>query len=161
MTVECPECGEAFDTERGLEIHERIDHKDIAIEEEPASDDIVGQVISAWQHSPKFAFLVGALVGVVLAGTIVLSAPDAFQPDDAGQVGERVVNHYSSRAPAGVSYELADVRQEDSGIYAVTVDVTSAGTTYSETVYVTPDGSQVFETPPTRLRADISSFSEQ
>lgn len=162
MTVECPECGEAFDTERGLEIHERIDHQDITIEETPSSgDDIVGKVLHAWRHSPKFSFLVGALVGIVLVGTIVLTTPDAFQPDGTGQVGERVVNHYSSRAPAGVSYELADVRQEDSGIYTVILEVTSAGTTYREAVYVTPDGSQVFESPPSRLRADISSFGEE
>lgn len=162
MTVECRECGETFDTDRGLEIHERIDHQDLEIEQETTSDDdLPAKVIALWKRSPKFSFLVGALVGIVLVGTVVLSAPDAFPPDDGEQVGDRVVNHYTARAPAGVSYDLVGVERRDSGMYAVTVRVTNGERSYSETVHVTPDGTRVFESPPRRLRPDISSFGEQ
>lgn len=159
--VTCPDCDARFDTERGLEIHRSIDHADSDADSaaDTGSDhggDIGAMVVDAW-NNPRFAFLFGLIAGVVLVGTVVLSSPSAFTGDSTEQVGQTVLGHYESRAPPGVSYTLADVTEQDSGMYAVTLDVTTAADTYQETVYVTPDGGHVFEVPPQRLTADFSA----
>lgn len=157
MTVECPECGAKFDTERGLEIHREIDHRDVGIEREP-EDDVFDHLREWW--TPRNAFLLGGLAGILVLGLLVLSSPTTFGSGEPEDVGAKTLAHYRSAAPPGVEYDLVDVREDVSGMYRVTLEVTSGTATSQETVYVAPDGRRVFESPPVQLHADISAFSD-
>ncbi len=157
--VDCPDCDARFDTERGLEIHRRIDHHVPEDVEDPHGEGGIGALLVDSWRNPRFAFLLGALVGVLLVGTVVFSAPSAFLGDSEEQIAANVVHHYESRAPPTATYELGGIDRLDTGMYAVTLEVTAAGTTTEETVYVTPDGTRLFESPPQRVQADIGSLS--
>lgn len=116
--------------------------------------EIADQVVEAWKR-PKLAFLLGALFGIIIVGSLVISPPAALQSLPPEDVGETVVTHYQNLAPTGVDYELAAVQRHDSGLRQVTIDVTRGTLTTQEVVYVTRDGQWVFEQPPNRVQPSV------
>ncbi|MDY6776674.1 MAG: hypothetical protein SVQ76_01050 [Candidatus Nanohaloarchaea archaeon] len=158
--VVCPECGEEFDSEKGLEIHETVEHEEIEIEDGEGERGLLDDVIEFWRN-PRNALVIGILLGVLLSGTLVLSSPDTFTPEEhPGQVGEMVLNHYRKAAPPAVNYELLGVEGAAGDVYAVKLKVERGTLSSNETVYVAGNGRLLFEHPPVELEADLSTLSK-
>lgn len=119
------------------------------------SKDIGEEVLEAWKH-PKFAFLLGALFGIILVGSIIVSPPTTAQQAGPDMVGERVVQHYQNIAPAGLTYELVDVTSHNSDMYEVTIEVSRGTVTSTETVYTTENGKWVFTQPPEHVQPQLA-----
>ncbi len=119
------------------------------------SKDIGDRVLDAW-HRPRFAFLVGILVGIMLIGMIVFAPAEAFQQDTAEDIGKKAVAHFQDRAPTGIEYELAGVSHYGDGLYQAHIDVTRGTVTSTETVYATTNGKWVFTEQPEHLQPQLS-----
>ncbi|MDY6770120.1 MAG: hypothetical protein SVU88_04050 [Candidatus Nanohaloarchaea archaeon] len=149
----CDECGEAFDTERGVWIHSAVEHDEM--------EDWEGG--SNWQKTvdvlgnSRYAFFLGFLAGMVVVTMLAFSSASPVQ-GDATDVGRTVLHHYEERAPPGVTYTLGAVEEHPSGTYAVTLRVASGAVQDNRTVYATRDGQHVFESPPVELEQDISAL---
>lgn len=119
------------------------------------TDELADHFLRTWKQ-PKITFLTGLLVGSLLVGTLAVSPPAALQPTPPEDVGTAVVDHYQQRAPAGVTYEMVDIRRHDSDLYQVTVNVQSGTQSSEEQVYVTDDGKWVFERPPSQVHPQVT-----
>ncbi|MDY6761428.1 MAG: hypothetical protein SVY41_00095 [Candidatus Nanohaloarchaea archaeon] len=150
----CEECGRTYDTERGLSIHRAVEH-----DEELDTGADVGDTLHTALRSPRHMFFFGFLAGLVVIGAAVFSSTSTFQGDPQ-KIGENTLTHYQEKAPPGVSYRLVGVEQHRSGLYAVTLQVTSGTTASNQTVYASPDGGFLFESSPVSVRQDIGAFSE-
>ncbi len=117
--------------------------------------EFVEHLLHTWKQ-PKITFLLGLLAGSLLVGTLVVSPPAALEPTPPETIGEAIVDHYQQRAPHGVTYELAEIRSHDSGLYQVTVTVQSGAQSTEEQVYVTENGKWSFERPPTQIHPQIT-----
>ncbi len=153
MAETCDECGDTFETEKGLAMHREVEHG-------AAADPDIGDKLLAAIREPRVAFLTGIVIGTALVGMLLLSPPAAIQRVASGDIGAKVVSHYGARAPPGVSYEVVAVETTDFGMHAVTLDMERGSRTDTATVYVSPDGSRVFTERPDRVRADISALAD-
>lgn len=149
----CDECGREYDTERGVSIHRTVEHDDDLEEWEGDADTVLATI-----HNPRYMFFFGFLVGLVVIGMVVFSSAPSFQGEPE-EIGRNTVAHYERTAPPGVTYDLMTVEEHDSGLYAVTLQVTSGNTASNQTVYASPDGGYLFESSPVTTSTDISAFS--
>ncbi len=152
----CEDCGETFDTEERLWIHRTIEHDDVEEWEGGSRWDTLLDAITM----PRYAFVLGILVGAVLVASITVSSPSSLQ-GDPDRIGTQTVSHYRQIAPPGVEYSLAGVEGHGSGTYAVTLQVQRGSVASNETVYVSPGGDYVFEASPTEMTAAISALGRQ
>ncbi|MFB6199254.1 MAG: hypothetical protein ABEJ83_00110, partial [Candidatus Nanohaloarchaea archaeon] len=83
MTHECDECGEEFDSERGLHIHQAQKHGDSSEPEEnddkqPETEKPDSVNIGATQLATG-TFILGLLAGIVLGGIGGIAATNTIQ----------------------------------------------------------------------------------
>ncbi|MFB6294625.1 MAG: hypothetical protein ABEI97_02605 [Candidatus Nanohaloarchaea archaeon] len=152
----CEECGAEYETERGVSIHRTVEH-DADLEDVDAAG--TGEPLLTVLQNPRYAFFLGLLAGIIIVGVFLLSPSSTFQAG-AAEIGQNTLTHYQEKAPPGVSYRLMEVEQHDSGLYAVTLQVTSGTTASNQTVYASPDGGYVFESAPTAVTQDLGAFSK-
>lgn len=159
MTAECEECGEAFETERTLDMHQQIEHQDKELDE--IKPQGVGEAVVEFWREPHVTLLIGVVLGIIAAGSVLLTTGGSGPEVTASGVGEKVVSNYQDVAPPGVEYELVDTERQDSGMYAVTVRVQGGAETSETVVYVSPDGRWAFTDTPRRLKTDLASAADQ
>ncbi|MDY6766310.1 MAG: hypothetical protein SVW77_02990 [Candidatus Nanohaloarchaea archaeon] len=149
----CDECGREYETERGVSIHRAVEH-----DEELETVDDTGVLVAA-ARDPRYTFFFGLLAGLIILGATAFSTPSTFQGPPEN-IGQNTLTHYEEKAPPGVEYNLVGVEQHDSGLYAVTLQVVSGRTASNQTVYASPDGKYVFESPPAAIRQDIGALGK-
>lgn len=128
--VECEQCGEEFDTERGLHIHQSQVHGGGGEEEETA--DNVSFDVGAWK-----------LAAVILAVVLVVVAADAYILDSnlsEEKATGKAMDYLRENVKGGENATLLSTGTTNSSVYRM--KVRAMGRTID--VFVTEDGEYMF-----------------
>lgn len=152
---ECPECGNAYDSERGLHIHIGQKHKDRKEEilaEEKAKKEGEFFEVSIIPTSGKIALFI--VIALLLLGAVFFVTQGGFQMPEkeeltASQAGDRVET-FLSNVPqlqgADVSVAASDT---ESGVYRMDVEISGPRGAQNVTNYLTKDGELLFPSAQT------------